>query len=1042
MTEVYSGNKPLKCPPNKARKPFVPQPHQSRVAKEFLETSERGLLFYHALGSGKTCAAYLGVDMYRATRGKRKVIILSPAALASSHQHQYCNVCGEHPFEFSYDFLFYSYNDRQGIMAKIPDLSGCIVIIDEVQEVINGKYNGSKTLSYVYDQVLSAVNIKLILLSGTPIFQPEGAGLILNLLKPGKVPSTEMFMEQMKDPDYLFRLFRGVISHVPVPDPSLYPTRVEPNIEDWIPMSKYQYSIYFHAREGEKEPQKGMEEKIKTALRRGNLKLANMLKAQLFIQMTKLKSRQVCNFAYPAELLNPDKQPTHTSDKDARWLLDDEQFIHVANLATYSPKMNKLIGRLLTLPGKHMVYGWFKSHYGLYLIQAYLKHCGITSVLFSGDLSDKQRGPVIDAFNAEDNKRGEKQKVILVSGAGAMGISILGIRHFHNFEAGINEFISVQAEGRAFRTFSHHQLPPEERNVQVYRYFSVLPKLDLEDKLKLGETKSTEEMMYEKGVEKMRETEYVLSMMRRASFDCREPYNRAITDCYDYDQFVVQNRDGEYDFAGMGGGFEERGGERKAEARIEENVGEDEIPGAMRDIFSLSKDEILEVLERKGEESTFLQQAATYLGVMDARDNDQQRLKWLKWFVNEYSPTDAPQYDSADQQSSDAHLRVFLSSRGVNVFGMSREEMLKRVREISDENENSPQYDPREEEMRTLFSLPQKEILKKVKQFYSREQTDYLEQVAEYLGVMDPEADNDDDEMLESITQFVKRYYPTDNPGGPVSEKASDDQLQVFLSSRGVNVFGLRRRAMLTKVKEMGGGKNDLLPFSLREEHKEPMSTPLFDAIKQGDILAVQQLYPRSLLPLMDKEGEYLDDAATSQFQQFLFLALEYSHPHVFSYLIGLVPEEVVTDMARENMDAVEMKDPSKLGSFLDSLNDYQVFLGISQENLVRGLTPENVARYQEKLEMKFENFVHYLNEGKLSLDPQSTDYRYSRLIPSEYLASIISNYEFSVHSAKFLLQTHPDLEGRFEIQVNDRVVSSSELLANEYEKGMTVTFA
>lgn len=456
---MYTGNKQLKCPPNKERKPFVPQPHQSRVAQEFLETNERGLLFYHALGSGKTCAAYLGVDMYRATRGKRKVIILSPASLASSHQHQYCNVCGEHPFEFSYDFFFYSYNDRQGIVEKLPNLKGCIVIIDEVQEVINGKYNASKTLSHVYDQVLSAVDIKLILLSGTPVFQPEGAGLLLNLLKPGQIPSTEIFMERIKDSDYLFRLCRGVISHVPVPDPSLYPTRVEPDIVDWIPMSEYQYSIYAHVREEEKEVQLGMEEKIKAAIRKGNLKRANMLKALQFIQMTKLKSRQICNFAYPAELLNADKQPTHKSDKDARWLLDDNEFVHVANLAIYSPKMNKLVGRVLTLPNKHMVYGWFKSHYGLYLIQAYLKHCGIVSVLFSGDLTDKQRGPIIDTFNAEENKRGEKQKVILVSGAGAMGISIFGIRHFHNFEAANNEFISLQAEGRAFRTFSHHQLP-------------------------------------------------------------------------------------------------------------------------------------------------------------------------------------------------------------------------------------------------------------------------------------------------------------------------------------------------------------------------------------------------------------------------------------------------------------------------------------------------------------------------------------------------------------------------------------------------------
>ena len=141
------GNKPLKCDSGTERKEFVPQYHQTVVANEFLNSNKRGVLFYHSLGSGKTCAAYMAVDIYRKTKGKRPVYILAPASLASSHKHQYCNICGEDKIAFNNEFKFYSYNDRAGIAKRLPaNLNDSIIIIDEVQEVVNGKSNNSASL--------------------------------------------------------------------------------------------------------------------------------------------------------------------------------------------------------------------------------------------------------------------------------------------------------------------------------------------------------------------------------------------------------------------------------------------------------------------------------------------------------------------------------------------------------------------------------------------------------------------------------------------------------------------------------------------------------------------------------------------------------------------------------------------------------------------------------------------------------------------------------------------------------------------------------
>lgn len=518
-----SFHKELKCEKSRTNS-FSPLPHQIRVAREFLETNRRGLLFFHSLGSGKTCSAYLAIDLYRAKNGKKPVFILGPASLASSHQHQYCNVCGDKPMEFNTEFKFYSYNDRQGITRKLPNLNDSIIIIDEVQEILNGKENRSRTLSYVYDAVFKARNVKILLLSGTPVFSVFQSSLLLNLLDPGITSmNPDVYESNIKQKDYLQSKCQGLISYVPVPNKDLYPSRIVPDISEVFQMSETQFEDYKIARTSELKALNDLKKRLTQAIARKNFQEINNLKSIMFIQSTKIKSRQICNFSYPKEYLAGD-------DKDAKWIHYD----HVKELKEYSPKMAKLVHRCLTLPGKHMVYGWFKSKHGLYMIANYLKFCGVKPLLFSGDLgSDEARSHIIDTFNHEDNKRGDIHKVILVSGAGSMGISLFGIRHFHNFEASINEFISLQAEGRAFRTMSHHQLPEDERNVQVYRYFTDLPKDREGNVIQVeNESLSTEVQMYKDAIRRMKETENVLDILKRASFDCRESYNSAIKNCF------------------------------------------------------------------------------------------------------------------------------------------------------------------------------------------------------------------------------------------------------------------------------------------------------------------------------------------------------------------------------------------------------------------------------------------------------------------------------------------------------------------------------
>ena len=65
---------------------------------------------------------------------------------------------------------------------------------------------------------------------------------------------------------------------------------------------------------------------------------------------------------------------------------------------------------------------------------------------------------------------------MIISSAGAEGISLTCVRQVHILEPFWNYVRIDQVLGRAIRMKSHLDLPKEDRNVEQYLYLSVLPK--------------------------------------------------------------------------------------------------------------------------------------------------------------------------------------------------------------------------------------------------------------------------------------------------------------------------------------------------------------------------------------------------------------------------------------------------------------------------------------------------------------------------------------------------------------------------------------
>jgi hypothetical protein len=98
-----------------------------------------------------------------------------------------------------------------------------------------------------------------------------------------------------------------------------------------------------------------------------------------------------------------------------------------------------------------------------------------------------------------------------------------------------NEVKMSQVIGRAVRIKSHADLPPEERNVDIYRY---IMKFTREELGITNEQKTTDEFIYEIAQRKKTITDDILNMLREMAIDCtlNSRDNGGLISCYTYGQ--------------------------------------------------------------------------------------------------------------------------------------------------------------------------------------------------------------------------------------------------------------------------------------------------------------------------------------------------------------------------------------------------------------------------------------------------------------------------------------------------------------------------
>jgi hypothetical protein len=247
------------------------------------------------------------------------------------------------------------------------------------------------------------------------------------------------------------------------------------------------------------------------------------------------------------------------------------------SLRNYSSKLDHMLRNIQLSKGSNLVYSQFKTVEGLGVLGIALRANGYVEIRieggdaapyfsketeeslrkgpqakekrfisFTGEGSRDRRNLVLNIFNGnfdklpnnmrlvlEESGYGEKRNrygdicwVIGITGAGAEGISLKCCRSVHIMEPYWNNVRLDQVKGRAVRICSHQDLPFDQREVEVYTYYSVFS-ADQKNNNKIDmvirsndNNETSDEKVYTVSMKKDKINQEILTLMKEAAVDC------------------------------------------------------------------------------------------------------------------------------------------------------------------------------------------------------------------------------------------------------------------------------------------------------------------------------------------------------------------------------------------------------------------------------------------------------------------------------------------------------------------------------------------
>jgi Helicase conserved C-terminal domain/Type III restriction enzyme, res subunit len=425
-------------------------------------------------------------------------------------------------------------NIKKKLMYKLPtkgvikNLDNCILIIDEAHNITENDWG--KAVKYIYNR---SKNLRLILMTGTPMMHRAFEIVkLLNIVKLGTgehLSVKDVFegqnMNTLKS-DGLKKIrefSRGYISYLRGLNPYSFPQRIDmgiiPKFKSLPPdrqmkytplvrctMGKYQYFTY---KENDND-------KFNAAIKNiVDIVYPNPDSTKVGLHDPKILLR--LQHTHDGEQFLKKNGIRFIKSDDAEYIEIDGDFLNGDQISKYSTKFHTLLKNLNNQinnnVGKAFIYTNYVKSVGALLIKRLLLrngyeefsfanlgtsnnpktkcfHCGqeqgkhkphphhefypATFVTLTGQKDKAYVKQLIDQFNSADNIYGKYIKIIIGSPMAREAIDFKGIRTIHIMNYPRNYSTIEQIIGRGIRNCSHAPFPPENRNVQIYRYVASL----------------------------------------------------------------------------------------------------------------------------------------------------------------------------------------------------------------------------------------------------------------------------------------------------------------------------------------------------------------------------------------------------------------------------------------------------------------------------------------------------------------------------------------------------------------------------------------
>jgi hypothetical protein len=215
-----------------------------------------------------------------------------------------------------------------------------------------------------------------------------------------------------------------------------------------------------------------------------------------------IRTRQACNIVYENDDFRKIKSTKENKlaieelkQKEYGLLRDADMLTYNGKLQLISPKFNNILSNIQKYinedgqpTGKILYYSEFRSDAGSEIFEQILQANGYQRYDGSDEIPDQKRYTFItgkedeserkknkEMFNNKGNIYGNKIQIMIISGAGAEGISLTCVRQVHIMEPYWNYVRIDQVFGRAIRLGSHLDLEPKQRTVEQYLYVTTFP---------------------------------------------------------------------------------------------------------------------------------------------------------------------------------------------------------------------------------------------------------------------------------------------------------------------------------------------------------------------------------------------------------------------------------------------------------------------------------------------------------------------------------------------------------------------------------------